>query len=221
LTCPLCGSSEGEVVFVKDGYPLLKCGCGVMYWDYGETEPPSESGVQGYMRQHQLGLHEKIRDHVPRGKVLDYGGGTGCYTAPLKEHGYEVYLLDPDREAVGYGVKVFGVEGYVGYGAGSPWIDGFFDLVVMNQVIEHFIDPLLELMVCHMLLKQGGVLYLRTGATWANPDFGYDWEYARPEERTFWSLPLLKRIAEEAGFNVLKMDIDEINGYNLEIWVRK
>jgi SAM-dependent methyltransferase len=79
--------------------------------------------------------------------ILDYGCGNGLFVAFLRERGFR---------------HVSGYDPYVAEYASIPVVQGGFDCVVANDVIEHVSDPRATVRECAGLLKPGGILYLGT-----------------------------------------------------------
>ena len=100
--------------------------------------------------------------------ILDLGCGSGSFLRLLQEHGTKTWrligwdfpgphiakLADDGVEAIGAPID----------GAHAPAI--MADVIVMNQVIEHFADPRAPLDVALALLRPGGYLIIET------PDVG-------------------------------------------------
>jgi SAM-dependent methyltransferase len=101
-------------------------------------------------------------------RVMDLGCGVGQLLFALRSLGAVVEGIDPDPEAVEFARSALGLEG-VRQGAhadvnGSPR----FDLVVLQDVVEHVLDPRELFAKGASLLAPGGLLYLWTpNATFA------------------------------------------------------
>jgi SAM-dependent methyltransferase len=94
-------------------------------------------------------------------KVLNVGIGNGYLEALLLEGGFDVYSLDPSENAIQAITEKLGVvDGRfrVGSAAAMPFGNGFFDFVVMSEVIEHLDDITLAdcLKELRRVLKPGG-----------------------------------------------------------------
>lgn len=98
-------------------------------------------------------------------KLLDLGCGQGHITARIKERfpDAEVSALDHSLSAIQYAVGRFpGIDFAVGDAYESPYADGYFDIVVCNNLWEHVPDPLRLLATIRRILKPGGCLILST-----------------------------------------------------------
>lgn len=102
-------------------------------WDYLQSETP-EIFEGNYTRIKFLVSHFKKGD-----RVLNIGTGNGWLEDICLKRGIDAYALDPSektilmlRQKLGLGEKAA-----VGYAKSIPFGDGFFDGVVMTEVIEH------------------------------------------------------------------------------------
>ena len=84
--------------------------------------------------------------------VLDVGCGVGWLMALLK--GWFVPTgIEPSEAAVEFGQRQhFNV--YRGYGETMPFVDGFFDGVITNHVLEHVEDPAKLINECARVSKR-------------------------------------------------------------------
>jgi SAM-dependent methyltransferase len=107
-----------------------------------------------------------LRGHLetaPAGaRVLDAGCGNGSETGPYTGR-LRVLGLDYQREYAAYCARRYPQGTYVVANLSRlPVADGRFDLVVMNQVIEHLEDPLEVIGELARALSPGGRLLVAT-----------------------------------------------------------
>jgi len=95
----------------------------------------------------------------PGMKVLDYGCGTGTSLIEIKNLGAEAFGIEVD-ENIGPIAKALNLTAHIGSLDSSPYPDRYFDLVTLNQVIEHVPDPLKLLVALKAKLKDDGKLML-------------------------------------------------------------
>ncbi len=86
-------------------------------------------------------------------RVLDIGCGIGTYVKKLSEISGEVYGVDIDAKRVQNG-KAKGLS--VAVSERLPFTDGSFDVVLLNEVIEHVEDDAETLQEACRILRPGG-----------------------------------------------------------------
>jgi SAM-dependent methyltransferase len=80
-------------------------------------------------------------------------------------------------------------------------MEGSFDVVTAIEVIEHTLDPVLELRRMRRMLRPGGLLYLTTGNAEPYADRLTSWRYVLPELHISYFEPsTLGRALADAGF---------------------
>jgi SAM-dependent methyltransferase len=128
----------------------------------------------------------------PTSRILDLGSGVGGFVVACKNRGLRVFGLEPDR--IGQGAKITSIQiarrrlpdaVFVnGVGESLPFPDSTFDLVVMNQVIEHVMDQPLVLREAARIVRESGGIYV------ACPNY---LRFYEPHYKIFW-FPLLPKV---------------------------
>ncbi len=99
----------------------------------------------------------------PVGRVLDFGCASGAYLRRLADRAAELHGVDLDPQRVSTAATLPGVTARtVGPDGPVPYPDGFFDTVVILEVIEHVPDERRLLAELARVLKPGGRLLLTT-----------------------------------------------------------
>jgi len=95
-------------------------------------------------------------------RILDIGCGVGNALRELKEKGHEVVGFDLTLSNVERTGETLGVEVFAGDMHDLPFEDESFDGILMWDVLEHALAPLLVLGECHRVLRVGGrmLIYL-------------------------------------------------------------
>lgn len=142
-----------------------------------------------------------------RGRVLDVGCGNGVLLKNLQKLGWQISGIDPDPAAVRVTNEQLGPVASVG-GIDSPDVEGPFDVITMNHVIEHVPYPVETLRGCLRRLAPGGRIVLQSPnvESLGARIFGKSWiAWDPPRHLHLFSISTLRRAAEEAGFYVDKV----------------
>jgi hypothetical protein len=188
--CALCGAREGvrvasgpdfEYDTTRTELSLWRCACGGVYLD---PRPAPEALARIYpsnyyaydfvekvgrfvMRFKSMAERTKVRAYrayVPDGgRVLDIGCGDGHVLGQLRRHGGASLRL----EGVEFSPVAIAAAERAGFVVHRGRIEevelppGAFDLVIMNQLIEHVADPVAVLRKVAAALRPGGVVSSR------------------------------------------------------------
>jgi SAM-dependent methyltransferase len=101
-------------------------------------------------------------------KVLDIGSGVGSFVVACRRRGLSAFGIEPDRIGKGAGLTAIQIarsrlnsQAFVaGVGERLPFPDACFDLVVMNQVVEHVSEQRAVLQEAARVVKAGGAVYV-------------------------------------------------------------
>lgn len=98
-----------------------------------------------------------IRQYVPlEGRcILDVGCGLGMYVKKMRAFSQEVYGVDVDPEKVAEASRTL-PNIQLAPAEKLPFPDGFFDVVLLHEVIEHVEDDRQAIREAHRVIKQGG-----------------------------------------------------------------
>lgn len=140
------------------------------YWGI-TVDPDGKIRDKSVEREDYLAQHKNIIDYVNSldgGRVLDVGCGLGFLLSALSKK-FERFGLEPNPQAA----KIARKNGWVFPSTleESGFSSNFFDVVILNHVIEHLPDPVATIQEIRRVLKPGGKLVVET------PDF--DCEVAR------------------------------------------
>jgi 2-polyprenyl-3-methyl-5-hydroxy-6-metoxy-1,4-benzoquinol methylase len=183
--CPFC-NGPGEQAFVRpDGLSARACAsCGAFFISPAPTEEALNHFYATYFSAHSRHgipteatarwlrsmdpLHDmRIREisslvHLRGKRVLDIGCGEGLTLAPLKALGADVSGVDLDPNAIRFIQNHLGIPD-VRCGTVDSLPDGErYDVIILNDVIEHPLDPAALLRKAAARLNPGGLLSLWT-----------------------------------------------------------
>ena len=135
--------------------------------------------------------------YVENGKMLDIGCGNGERFCWMQDLGWDIYGVELDKNACLWAAKR-GIKVSNTNLVEAAYPNGFFDVVILNHVLEHLHHPQLTLRECNRILRRGGLLIVDV------PNFGgYDARFFR---ETWNSLDLprhLYHFTEETLTNIL------------------
>jgi 2-polyprenyl-3-methyl-5-hydroxy-6-metoxy-1,4-benzoquinol methylase len=103
------------------------------------------------------------------GKIMDVGCATGNFLHELKKNGFDVAGTELSVYASNYGRENFGINivnaPFDSKLIGTHFSENSFDIIMMNDVLEHFTHPKQALEVAYKLLKPGGVILIQLPGT--------------------------------------------------------
>ena len=156
----------------------------------------------------------RITDRRPR--ILDVGCGTGANLLMLSRYG-EAEGVDISEDALAF-CRERGLD-HVKQGAGEelPYEDGTFDLVTAFDVVEHMDDDLAGLKEMFRVLRPGGHALLFV------PTFMFLWGLQDDvsNHRRRYRLPELRRVLEQAGFEIERSSYANITFFLPILIIRK
>jgi len=230
-TCNLCGSREARLLFRKNGTDFLQCrGCGLEWVHplpdmenlrclysspaYYNTDNISQYGYSEYVRNKHLyvNLFNRRLDEIllftggETGRLLDVGCATGVLLELARLRGWEVHGVDVSTYATSIARDYYNLDVCTGELAGAGYPDDHFDVVVMDDLVEHVADPTALVQECRRILRPGGLLTLNTpnrAGLW-HLFMGRRWFHYKQVEHTYFFSPAVMRdLLGRHGFQVL------------------
>ena len=221
IPCPLCGATESEARFVKHGLRVVRCTqCGLVFTN---PQPSPEALVRLYNAQAmsptdyyvqyadadaasfrpRLALIERYQRP---GRLLDVGCGSGTLLALARERGWQGRGIDVNAASIAH-CRAQGLEAIVGSFPHPAFAGLEFDAVVLNDVLEHLVDPRAALTEVRRLLAPGGVLFVTTpdvGAVVARLS-GRRWVHLKPSEHlVYFDRRTIARLLGGVGFTIVE-----------------
>jgi len=185
-----CGSDGGMLLSETDSYgiyyPLVICRkCGIIradprlsedsYIDFYAKEYRTLYGDDDIDKDALFNIRLKQADQVygfissavklpPKGIVFDIGCNMGTMLLPFHKAGFETYGIDYGVPYIEYGRAKTGLDLEAG-GIEKLRKRKKADLVIMNHVFEHFLDPWKELKDIREVTNPGCYLYVAVPGT--------------------------------------------------------
>jgi 2-polyprenyl-3-methyl-5-hydroxy-6-metoxy-1,4-benzoquinol methylase len=231
LFCNLCGSSDARVLFRKNTTDFMQCRqCGLEWVHplpdmakmhelysspkYYSTDNISQYGYSDYVRNKHLYVNlfnrrlDEILRHTDgqRGLLLDVGCATGVLLELARLRGWDVRGVDVSEYATRIARDYYRLDAFTGELAEAAYPDEHFDVVVMDDLIEHVADPSALVEESHRILKPGGLLTLNTpnrAGVW-HFLMGRRWFHYKQSEHTYFFSPkVIRALLKRHGFRVL------------------
>lgn len=232
IRCILCGVDDYKVILKSKDYRfhlsnnlyhLVECNrCGLTYLNPMPTEEEvSKFYPENYYTSKNLSdkitrsysmLMEKmkaaeINKYKNGGRILDLGCGTGDFLSVFDYKKWERFGIDISERA--YKIAENKIDNvFCGRLVDCKFPNKYFDVVTLNHVLEHIIDPREELNEIFRILNDDGILFIRvpnidtmqfkiTREFWLHLDV--------PRHIYFYSKKTVKLLLEKSGFKVIKI----------------
>ena len=169
-------------------------------FDIDAWSPPGDAtGLAAWWRGDRASAFRWVPPGV---RVLDIGCGFGESLGYHRNRGCDAHGVEADANILRVGER-HGLQ--VRHGLFDPrhYPPASFDVVTLDQVIEHLADPAQVLRGIHQVLKPGGQLVLSTPNAngWGTRLFGRRWiHWHAPYHLQFFSRASMARAASAAGF---------------------
>jgi SAM-dependent methyltransferase len=149
----------------------------------------------------------QVPDYKENGKLLEVGFGNGGDLCKFISLGWQVQGTEMDRRLCEDVERELGIQAICHVDAEFPFEDNSFDVVYLNQVLEHVSDPLESTQEFHRILKPGGQLIMTF------PNFGclqrrfhkQNWRgIEAPRHLNLFTKTTAKDLLSKSGFKEIK-----------------
>jgi 2-polyprenyl-3-methyl-5-hydroxy-6-metoxy-1,4-benzoquinol methylase len=181
IPCPLCDGGTHTTLFVKHGYPIVRChDCGLVFANpqvdeslvlaeyRADSARANDLWVDVLLSERQLELDrakfEEILDELEpyrgEGRLLDVGTSIGLFLRLALDRGWDAIGNEFGERARRVARERFDIDV-----TGAPLAElhvqaGTFDVVTLNSVLEHVNEPRRMLHDCAALLKPAGAMFV-------------------------------------------------------------
>ena len=231
VTCNFCSSEDYTVVYIKEGFNIVKCNkCGLVYVnprlsqtainklyndDYFtgkgfdksvqyETEFLTESQKTTLSDWDISTIKSFLNNQqINKFSLLDVGCGMGLFLLKANKQNFKSQGLELSSFAVNFATsKGLNVQNNSIFS--NSLKENSYNVISLKEVIEHLPDPKAALQTMYNLLLPGGLLFLTTG-NYNCPERklrGADWFYFMPKGHVFiFSPKTIYNFLNEAGFS--------------------
>jgi SAM-dependent methyltransferase len=233
VICNLCGASDARLLFSKDSTDFLQCRrCGLEWVHplpdmgtmrelyssprYYNTDNISQYGYSEYVRNKHLAvnLFNQRLDEIllftggQTGRLLDVGCATGTLLELARLRGWQVHGVDVSVYASKVARDYYALDVITGELVEAAYPAESFDVVVMDDLIEHVADPSALVREGRRVLKTGGLLTLNTpnrAGVWHRVMGRHWFHYKQVEHTYFFSPPVIAGLLSRHGFEVLNV----------------
>jgi 2-polyprenyl-3-methyl-5-hydroxy-6-metoxy-1,4-benzoquinol methylase len=230
VPCDLCGADNPELLFVKDTFRHVRCSrCGMVYvtprlrdaseqqeifYDHDAClscssgfEEMASKDYRGSRKKKLLAEADSYRLYYKTGYILDIGCGFGSFLRAASERGWphpEGIEIAP--QAALYVRRFFPVK--TSELEENMYEKNLFDVVRLNNVIEHLPSPRKLVEIVHHILRPGGLLIISTTNfdSFSVTIWGSAWQYIGGADHICLFTPkTLKILLEENDFRVIRL----------------
>lgn len=173
--CPLCGGQELKRKYEVREYILTEClSCSAIFVrnilthkyleEFYNTQEDNcfycDDDNSDCINYYNLKLKSEIEKLKPgKGSILDVGCSSGLFLDQVPDwerHGVEISRKDGTKakDRIGNNIFIGSIEEY-------PVREEYFDVITLQDVFDHFIDPISNLNKCKIMLKPGGLLVIK------------------------------------------------------------
>ncbi len=190
LSCPMCGGHDFSAEFLSvSGYDIVRCTtCRLVFTDARHAPPPStlyppfeqsdtaaQRGARSALSLFTLQRARLVESARSKGRLLDYGAGSGAFARFMAGRGFDAVGLEP--YSLGTTLEEPGLRLVRAPLASVKNALGEFDVITMWHVLEHLEQPVPLLAELRSMLAPGGVLVVSVPnfASWQSEVFKGGW----------------------------------------------
>ncbi|MDD5097522.1 MAG: class I SAM-dependent methyltransferase [Candidatus Omnitrophica bacterium] len=218
--CELCGGSQLHALEQLPIHLALCKNCGLIFI---QNVKPGEFYQDLYTKNYNfdsvlrknLSIARWVKKNLgTKGslKILEVGCGQGELLKLFKNDNFDLWGIEPGQAQAEIARIKHGLgQVECGFLANTKHPEKFFDIVLLIQTFEHFLEPRQSLLKLRSLLQSRGKLFLEVPNACSVVGI-YRWGLAPSPNHLFIYTPAtLKNLLEECGFKIIKLAKDFLN----------
>ncbi len=224
-TCDLCGGETHDTLFVKEGFPHVRCrNCRLVFinprlathLDLQRSSGTGSMGEESLTEPQRRRLRKELAQMEPfrmLNRILEVGAGRGWFLEEAANQGWETWAVEINRDALRH-LENRKIDHIITQPAEELDAQVPVDIIRMWDVIEHLRSPRRALERVHRVLRPGGLFRLSTTnftclSRWVN---GPEWIYLNGTDHIFLFDPFsIERLLRENGFADINIRTRDFN----------
>ncbi len=227
INCDLCGKHETTLLFTKDDHRHVKCNsCGLIYVNprirhskeyldsFYAHEGDYDGSIESLLRRSYSVKRQKIfcaelkkmERYRELNRILDIGCSFGGFLHAAKNLGWEAKGIEAVYDVGRYGKELYNLDIFIGTLEEARLAPASFDVIKLNNVIEHIHFPSEFLANVNKLLRKGGLLSISTPNydSYSVSICGKEWKYIDGKQHLVLFTPAtLEKILGKNGFTTV------------------
>jgi SAM-dependent methyltransferase len=186
--CPICAGRRLHPIVRKNGWTVYRCAACTNGFladaragegsrerlDWFQREPEPRGILRRrwravakawkrfvYGREFEVRKLRRVLRWRDSGRLLDIGCATGEFLRVARRH-FEVQGVEVSPTALERARASFGDQVFAGDVLEANFHGGAFDVITLFSTVEHLADPVAVLQECRRLLREGGILVVKT-----------------------------------------------------------
>ncbi|MCZ8239491.1 MAG: class I SAM-dependent methyltransferase [Leptospiraceae bacterium] len=170
---------------------------------FAYTDERKNFHFHSYVWNSRLNLIQKYK---PQGYILEVGSSFGGFLSRAKEYGYEIQGIELSEYSCKYANSI-GIPTFHGDLENAPFSKENFDIIVLNEVIEHLPNPKLSLDLLVNILKPNGLLIIQTAnfEGWQAKKESSKYHYYLPGHLFYYTESVLRNAFKARGIHRMKI----------------
>ena len=168
--CHACGTLVSRAPLPAEAFTVQNDSGELYSKDYWHERQTEHHGLPDITRRARLDLPERcthwlrhlLARRLPPARVLELGCAHGGYVALLGWAGFTATGTEMSPWVVEFSRQTFGIDALAGPIETQPFAAGSFDVIVLNDVLEHLPTPAATLAHCARLLAPDGFFVIQT-----------------------------------------------------------